>query len=136
MAIHGLSYGKTADDYCEICFIEGLGASPVVQFDCKHIFHLKCVIENVSQKWPGPRIVFNFLNCTSCKQKIKARYCPELHKLIDPMEQLETDIKKMALERAKHEGIDKHERLQNPQFPYYNNLQGYSMAQLCYYQCF
>jgi hypothetical protein len=38
------------------------------------------------------------------------------------IEASETDLKKKALERAKHEGIDKDERLKRPGDNFYNNL--------------
>ena len=41
------------------------------------------------------------------------------------------------MERAKHEGIDKDERLKNPADQlYFNNLQRYAMDKLSYYECF
>ena len=42
----------------------------------------------------------------------------------------------MALERAKLEGLDKHEKLKNPNDPYYNDLQGLAMFKCAYYPCF
>jgi hypothetical protein len=33
----------------------------------------------VKGKWPGPRIVFGFLDCPGCKGRIKAQNCPPLH---------------------------------------------------------
>jgi hypothetical protein len=41
---------------------------------------------------------------------------------VDKGNELEEDIKKKALERAKYEGLEKHERLKNKGFMYYNNL--------------
>lgn len=48
----------------------------------------------------------------------------------------EVDVKKKALERAKFEGIDKDERLKDPNDPYHGDLQAYAMFKLAYYQCF
>jgi hypothetical protein len=46
-----------------------------------------------------------------------------LQKEISAGELIETEIKKKSLERAKHEGIDKHERfLKDKNFIYYNDL--------------
>lgn len=42
----------------------------------------------------------------------------------------------LAMERAKHEGINKDPRLSNPGDPYYNNLEKYVMDRLSYYMCF
>ena len=49
---------------------------------------------------------------------------------------LEEKILGLARERAKHEGIDKDPRLENPNDPYYHNLDKYLMERLSYYMCF
>jgi hypothetical protein len=59
-----LTLSLNADSFCSICYIQGLGEKPSVRFDCQHIFHLECVLSVLKKKWPGPRIVFNYLNCT------------------------------------------------------------------------
>lgn len=41
----------------------------------------------------------------------------------------------MAVHRAKHEGIDKDPRLQDPSDSFYNNLQEYAIFKLAYYMC-
>jgi len=37
-------------------------------------------MQKVRGRWPGPRIVFGFLDCPGCKGRIKASYCEPLHK--------------------------------------------------------
>ena len=44
-------------------------------------------------------------------------------------------MEKMALERAKHEGIDKDPRLQNPADIYYNDLAKFAVFKCAYYMC-
>jgi len=56
--------GQDADEYCPICYVEGLGVRPAVRLDCGHIFHVACIMQKIKQKWPGPRIVFGFLDCS------------------------------------------------------------------------
>lgn len=70
--------GAKADDYCVICYTDGLGQAPCVQLDCKHIAHLECIITRVKTSWLGARIVFSFMDCTVCKREMTAKYCPEL----------------------------------------------------------
>ena len=41
----------------------------------------------------------------------------------------------MALERSKHEGIDKSERLKEVGGPFYNNLQKWALFKCAYYLC-
>jgi hypothetical protein len=33
---------------------------------------MDCIEKEVKNRWPGPRIVFSFLECPECKQRIKA----------------------------------------------------------------
>ena len=40
------------------------------------------------------------------------------------------------MERAIIEGLDKHDRLQNPNDAFYNNLQGYALDKMSFYNCF
>lgn len=34
---------QKGDDYCNICFVESLEASPCIKCECGHIFHEKCL---------------------------------------------------------------------------------------------
>lgn len=80
--------------------------------------------------------MFNFLDCTDCKQKITAPHCPLLHNELTEVIKIEEDVKKKSLDRAKHEEIHKLEQFTDPKSPYYNDLQKYAMFKLAYYQCF
>jgi len=64
-------------------------------------------MKKVKGRWPGPRIVFGFLDCPGCKGKIKARHCPPLHAELSEAERIEEDVMKKAVERGKYEGLEK-----------------------------
>jgi E3 ubiquitin-protein ligase MYCBP2 len=49
---------------------------------------------------------------------------------------IEDEVIKKAVERGKYEGLEKDKRLEDPNDPYYHNLQKYAMYKLAYYQCF
>jgi hypothetical protein len=51
-------------------------------------------------------------------------------------ERYEEDLRKKAIERGKHEGLDKHERLKKPDDPFYNKFQDFCLFKLAYYECF
>ena len=72
---------------------------------------MDCITTRVKGRWPGPRIVFGFLDCPSCKKKIEAPHCPELEAELSQATLIEKDVLQKALERSKHEGIDKDPRL-------------------------
>jgi E3 ubiquitin-protein ligase MYCBP2 len=93
-------------------------------------------MSKVRRRWPGPRIVFGYLDCPGCKARISAPDCPELHKEIVESEKIEAEVEKKAVERAKFENLDKDARLKDPNDIFYNNLQKFAMFKLAYYQCF
>lgn len=121
---------QTGDDFCIICYTGGLSQSPCIQLDCKHIFHEDCLITVLKGKWSGPRINFQFTKCPSCKTTMSC-FHQEASRLITDALKLENKINEMALQRAKHEGIDKDQRLQEP--PYNGHLPSYAVARLSYY---
>ena len=51
------------DSYCTICNTSGMGSEPCVLLECRHVYHLNCLLKNLNKKSVTPRIVFNFLNC-------------------------------------------------------------------------
>jgi hypothetical protein len=53
---------------------------------------------------------------------MEIKHIPKLDKCIEESIALENRIKAMALERARIEGLDKHDNLNNPKYQYYNNL--------------
>ena len=59
---------------------------------------------------------------------------PETAKYIKEAKKLEVKINEMAVQRAKHEGIDKDDRLKEP--PYSGDLDSYAIARLSYYMCY
>ena len=81
----------------------------------------------------GPRIVFNYIDCPDCKQRMSAKQCPSLEKEIQKGIEFEKVIVKKAMERAKFEDLNKEPRLKVVGDPYYNDLQKFAMATLSYY---
>lgn len=77
-----------------------------------------------------------FKTCPSCKQEIEAPHNPQIADMLEEVSKLEEDIRGKALERAKHEGLDKDERLKKPDDQYFNDLEKYAMARLSYYTCY
>ena len=71
-----ITRGKTGDDYCSICYTEGLSAAPSVMINCGHITHVHCLMERLKKRWLTPRIEFGYLDCVDCKQRIDAPHCP------------------------------------------------------------
>lgn len=59
--------GVDGDEFCNICFVEGLSSAPVIRSKCGHMFHYICMKKKLEVKWLSPRIVFNFCLCPLCK---------------------------------------------------------------------
>lgn len=65
--------GVSGDDYCNICFTEGLINAPCVHLKCGHIFHYHCLEKKIKTGWFGPRIFFNFCLCPLCNTWMEFR---------------------------------------------------------------
>ena len=99
------------ESFCSICFISGLGDSPSIQLGCKHIFHVDCIKNKIQLKWSGPRITFLFKTCPTWKTDIDAPHHAEINRLLTEACDLEKEITKKAVERAKVEGLHNDARL-------------------------
>lgn len=79
--------------------------------------------------------MFSYLECPECKQRISAPHCESLSAELAESQRIEDDVLKKVVERAKYEGIDKHERLKDPNDRFFNNLRSYAIYKLSYYMC-
>ncbi len=59
---------QNREDYCNICWVEDLASAPSIRLECGHYFHHACALKQIRNKWPTPRIIFNYLECPLCKQ--------------------------------------------------------------------
>lgn len=93
-------------------------------------------MQRVKTSWIGARMVFNFMDCPSCKKEMNAKYCNELERELRDSRKLKEKVQKKAVERAIAEGIDKDDRLYNPGDDYFNDLPKYALDRLSFYMCF
>jgi len=129
--------GYTADDLCGLCYISGLGDQPSIMLGCRHIFHVGCILKRIKIRWTTPWIQFDFMNCPTCKQTITV--APDhvvLNQEISYLSQQKRKLEEMALQRLKHEGMEKKDEIVRPGGKFYNNPLGYAMDMLRYFQCF
>lgn len=80
--------------------------------------------------------MFAFMECPGCKTKIQAPNCPALEQELVEARRLYEIVEQKAINRANHEGLDKDPRLSNPEDAYYNDLKGFALQKLAFYQCF
>jgi len=124
---------QQGDDYCNICFVEGLNQAPTIELGCGHMFHYECIKKKLSEKWPGARITFGFMNCPLCNDTISH---PALLPELEPMLALKATVEEKCLARIKIEGMEKHEELDKPTGRFYNNKIAFAMHVFAYYPCF
>ena len=129
-------FDQNKDTYCNICFTEGLGSSPVVILSCNHYVHYQCIKKRLENKWIGPKITFNHCLCPVCNKWYTCTQVPEIQKLIDENKQLYDQICDMALKRLKFEDLDKDPKLTDPNSKWYGQKLEYALKRLSYYMCY
>lgn len=124
---------KDVDDYCPICWTEGMRAAPCVRLDCGHWLHYHCIRHALEVKWTGARIVFNYMRCPECKKDFKNH---ELRHMLFKHEQLKRDVEALAVKQLKIEALHNDKRLSEKGGKYFNNVSLFAMDRLAYYMCF
>lgn len=129
-------YDQDSDSYCNICFTEGLGNSPVILLTCNHYVHYKCIETRLKKKWMGPKITFNHCLCPQCNSWVDCTSVSEIQEMITENKNLYDTICKMAVERLKFEGLDKDARLTDPYSKWYKNTLQFALNSISYYMCY
>lgn len=129
-------YDQDEDDYCNICFAEGLGSAPIILFKCNHYVHYKCADLCLKKKYIGPKITFNHMNCPRCKGQMDCPNTNPIQLQINENRQLYDNIVKMSLERLKFEGLEKDQQLTDPNSPFFNKPIDFALKKLSYYMCY
>ena len=129
-------YDQQEDDYCNICFAEGLGSAPIILFKCNHYVHYKCADLCLKKKYIGPKITFNHMKCPTCKNQMDCPNTAPIQLQINENKQLYDLIVKMSLERLKFEGLEKDPLLIEKSSAYYNKPIDFALKKLSYYMCY
>ncbi len=120
------------DEFCPICFVEGLGDAPCVQStgECKHIFHLQCLRDRIKAGYNGARINFKFLMCSLCNRLIQH---PMLARELAPWMALKKEIESKAVAKLKYEG-----RMNDPKIKrsYGGDVVAFAMHEFLFYMCY
>jgi E3 ubiquitin-protein ligase MYCBP2 len=126
------SSDQTADDFCNICWVESLGSAPSIRLKCGHIFHYTCIKSKLKKRWPAARITFGFSECPLCKDSIDH---PALEEELKPIRDLKANVQQKALQRLEFEGLSKARELVDPTSKWHNNREGFSMDKYAYFMC-
>eukprot|EP00038_Savillea_parva_P028076 m.63056 g.63056 ORF g.63056 m.63056 type:complete len:1152 (-) comp8130_c0_seq1:38-3493(-) len=90
------------DDFCPICWTEGLSLAPSIKLACGHIVHAQCVEKQLKERWGDkPRIQFGFMACPACRQDIAHPYLEADH--LEPLRRLKGKIESLAEEQMVEE---------------------------------
>jgi len=126
---------SNGDDYCTICYVEGLSAAPSVQLLCGHVLHWQCVQKKINGSWSGARITFGFLNCPQCQQLMKHPLLDALPEYQDAMS-VKVSLEEKALQRLKFENLEKAPEIIKAGGQFFNKPLEYAMHRFAYYPCF
>jgi hypothetical protein len=63
-------YDQNLMSYCPICLTDTLKTYSVVQLNCNHFLHRKCILKRLELKWTTEDVNFNYLNCPVCSKSI------------------------------------------------------------------
>ncbi|CAB3398193.1 unnamed protein product [Caenorhabditis bovis] len=123
---------QDSDDVCVICFTERLGAAPCIRLECDHIFHYHCVRMILDRRWNGPRIVFRFMHCPLCIQKISH---PGLTDLLEPLLVIRQEVIEKAKMRLEYDGLMSSPALTDPRSEFFNQPEEYALDRYMYVLC-
>lgn len=129
------NYDQDKDAYCNICFVEGLGSSPIVTLSCGHYVHFLCIKQRLEKKWVGPKITFNHCLCPVCNNWYECSN-PTINALVQQFKVMYKEICDMSLKRLEFEGLAKEQKLTDPKSKWFGKKLEYALHRLCYYQCF
>lgn len=130
-----LNLNQKGEDYCNICYVEGLSAAPCIQIGCGHIFHYECLTKRIESKWHTPRIFFTFAMCPLCNKWMELPRDHRLGKQLWELRQMFEEILRKSLERLQFEGMENDPKLMDPASPWYKKKEEYAMATFSYFQC-
>lgn len=123
---------QTSEDYCNICWVDELGAAPTIQLSCGHRFHCECVEKRLEQGSGTPYISFKYANCPLCQVPIDH---PSLNRILHPIREKEKHVRNLAYQRLKIELAEEEEPLKEGG-EYFGRPEDYSVKIFAFYECY
>ncbi|ETO36723.1 hypothetical protein RFI_00341, partial [Reticulomyxa filosa] len=130
---HPADVKYSLEEFCSICFTDGLGQAPVIILSCKHPFHFECVKKKLDVSWQTPFISFEFATCPLCKEPINHE---SLNEKCEEIRLLENTVRQMALQRLRYEERHNDQDVVDPKGRFYNDEIGYADHIYAFFQCF
>lgn len=84
---------------CAIC----LNDVDLLQLECQHGFCSRCLSAQLAKQWPGPRVVFGYLNCALCRAPLAHG---ELDEPLTRHFQLRDRVGEIAARKFCEDGLD------------------------------
>jgi len=127
---------SSENEYCCICGSEKLRNRPVLELQCGHFVHYRCLKDRLWKRWPGARITFKFCRCPLCEEWAVPKNNYELQKQIGDYQLMFEQIKSRSLERLRNEP-EENKRINDPlDKNYYKQRDRYVIDRFCYYECY
>jgi hypothetical protein len=110
--------------------VEPLTARPCIQLSapCLHVYHQRCVLQQLHARWPGHRLTFRFLLCPLCRQPLSH---PSLTSALRPL----LAVKERALQRLFVEGREVDRDVVHPAGAFYGDELGYALHVFVFHLC-
>mmetsp|Transcript_12123 Transcript_12123/g.22232 ORF Transcript_12123/g.22232 Transcript_12123/m.22232 type:complete len:568 (-) Transcript_12123:107-1810(-) len=84
---------------CAICMDE---MCDLMELECGHKFCNDCLEQQLAARWPGPRIVFAYLQCALCRAPLAH---PELESSLEEHVDLKQRVLDIAVDRFRRDGL-------------------------------
>lgn len=119
-------------EWCGICYVDALSAAPSIQLECGHVFHYECTVARLRNRWNGPVIAFQHLDCPLCAKPIKHA---SLTALLEPAHKFKDAVEAKANQRLVFEGLLGDDALTQASSRFYRKPVEYAMSRYAYYEC-
>eukprot|EP00347_Sterkiella_histriomuscorum_P014988 403358741 len=132
---YALTFGVCSSDLCSICYTEELGQAPVVQLNCDHMFHSKCLATILENKYSTLRISLGYLDCPICGVYMQSAQCRKIKDILTQEGYFKHHVEELAQSTAFREGIyQEQDYIMNEE--HQQNPIEYAMRKLAMYKCF
>lgn len=122
---------------CIYC-LENLIKFPLIELDCGHLFHHKCISSLFSSNKvnKGDNISLNFIKCCICFNKLSLSNHQDLQSFVNYYNELENSISNIIYEKIDQDEISSMNEIKDPLNKYFNLPFEWCKNKMEFYLCF